>query len=42
MALKGKVTVVGAGFYGSTTALRLAEYNIFETGGFDGYRRRKA
>lgn len=31
MALKGKVTVVGAGFYGSTTALRLAEYNFFET-----------
>jgi malate dehydrogenase len=28
---KGKVTVVGAGFYGSTTALRLAEYDIFET-----------
>jgi malate dehydrogenase len=26
-----KVTVVGAGYYGSTTALRLAEYNIFET-----------
>ncbi|GAA0927271.1 malate dehydrogenase [Virgisporangium ochraceum] len=26
-----KVTVVGAGFYGSTTAQRLAEYNIFET-----------
>ena len=26
-----KVTVVGAGFYGSTTALRLAEYDIFET-----------
>ncbi len=26
-----KVTVVGAGFYGSTTALRLAEYNVFET-----------
>ena len=26
-----KVTVVGAGFYGSTTALRLAEYNIFDT-----------
>ena len=25
----GKVTVVGAGFYGSTTALRLAEYDIF-------------
>ena len=30
-ARKGKVTVVGAGFYGSTTALRLAEYDIFET-----------
>jgi malate dehydrogenase len=29
--LNGKVTVVGAGFYGSTTALRLAEYDIFET-----------
>ena len=29
--LKGKVTVVGAGFYGSTTAIRLAEYNLFET-----------
>lgn len=28
---KGKVTVVGAGFYGSTTAMRLAEYDIFET-----------
>ncbi|SNR57545.1 malate dehydrogenase [Blastococcus mobilis] len=28
---KGKVTVVGAGFYGSTTALRLAEYDILET-----------
>ena len=26
----GKVTVVGAGFYGSTTAMRLAEYNIFD------------
>ncbi|HVS68518.1 MAG TPA: malate dehydrogenase [Mycobacteriales bacterium] len=25
------VTVVGAGFYGSTTAQRLAEYNIFDT-----------
>lgn len=25
------VTVVGAGFYGSTTAQRLAEYNVFET-----------
>lgn len=31
MARRGKVTVVGAGFYGSTTALRLAEYDIFET-----------
>lgn len=31
MARTGKVTVVGAGFYGSTTALRLAEYDIFET-----------
>jgi len=27
----GKVTVVGAGFYGSTTAQRLAEYDVFET-----------
>jgi malate dehydrogenase len=26
---RGKVTVVGAGFYGSTTAQRLAEYDIF-------------
>ena len=25
-----KVSVVGAGFYGSTTALRLAQYNIFD------------
>ena len=31
MARSGKVTVVGSGFYGSTTALRLAEYDIFET-----------
>jgi malate dehydrogenase len=31
MARRGKVTVVGAGFYGSTTAQRLAEYDIFET-----------
>lgn len=31
MSRSGKVTVVGAGFYGSTTALRIAEYNIFET-----------
>jgi malate dehydrogenase len=30
-ARKGKVSVIGAGFYGSTTALRLAEYDIFET-----------
>jgi malate dehydrogenase len=28
---RGKVTVVGAGFYGSTTAQRLAEYDIFDT-----------
>jgi len=27
----GTVTVVGAGFYGSTTAQRLAEYDIFDT-----------
>jgi malate dehydrogenase len=27
----GKVTVVGAGFYGSTTAQRLAEYDVFDT-----------
>jgi malate dehydrogenase len=31
MARAGKVTVVGAGFYGSTTAQRLAEYDVFET-----------
>src|ERR687890_2195185 len=30
-ARTGKVTVVGAGFYGSTTAQRLAEYDIFDT-----------
>jgi malate dehydrogenase len=30
-ARSGKVTVVGAGFYGSTTALRLAEYDVFDT-----------
>jgi malate dehydrogenase len=30
MARRGKVTVVGAGFYGSTTAQRLAEYDIFD------------
>ena len=27
----GKVAVIGAGFYGSTTAQRLAEYDIFES-----------
>jgi malate dehydrogenase len=27
----GQVTVVGAGFYGSTTAQRLAEYDVFDT-----------
>ena len=27
----GKVTVIGAGFYGSTTAQRLAEYDVFDT-----------
>jgi malate dehydrogenase len=31
MAHKGKVTVVGAGFYGSTTAQRLAEFDVLET-----------
>ena len=31
VAMSGKVTVVGAGFYGSTTALRLAEYDVFDT-----------
>jgi hypothetical protein len=30
MARNGKVTVVGAGFYGSTTAQRLAQYDLFE------------
>jgi malate dehydrogenase len=30
MARAGKVTVVGAGFYGSTTAQRLAGYDIFD------------
>lgn len=28
MARSGKVAVIGAGFYGSTTAMRLAEYDI--------------
>ena len=31
MARGGRVTVVGAGFYGSTTAQRLAEYDVFDT-----------
>ncbi|MBM3656280.1 MAG: malate dehydrogenase [Actinobacteria bacterium] len=31
MSRSGKITVIGAGFYGSTTALRLAEYDIFES-----------
>jgi len=31
LARSGKVSVIGAGFYGSTTAMRLAEYDIFET-----------
>ncbi|CAB4574784.1 MAG: malate dehydrogenase [Actinobacteria bacterium] len=30
MARSGVVSVIGAGFYGSTTAMRLAEYDIFE------------
>jgi malate dehydrogenase len=30
MARTGKVTVIGAGFYGSTTAQRLAEYDVFD------------
>ncbi|MDR2567674.1 MAG: malate dehydrogenase [Bifidobacteriaceae bacterium] len=30
MARSGKATVIGAGFYGSTTAQRLAEYDIFD------------
>ena len=30
MARTGTVTVVGAGYYGSTTAQRLAEYDLFE------------
>ena len=31
MARNGKVAVIGAGFYGSTTAQRLAEYDIFDS-----------
>jgi malate dehydrogenase len=30
MSRKGKVAVIGAGFYGSTTAQRLAEYDTFD------------
>jgi malate dehydrogenase len=30
MSRQGKVAVVGAGFYGSTTAQRLAEYDVFD------------
>jgi malate dehydrogenase len=30
MSRSGVVSVIGAGFYGSTTALRLAEYDVFE------------
>jgi malate dehydrogenase len=30
MARTGKVAVIGAGFYGSTTAQRLAEYDVFD------------
>jgi malate dehydrogenase len=30
VARKGKVSVIGSGFYGSTTAQRLAEYDIFD------------
>jgi malate dehydrogenase len=30
MERSGKITVVGAGFYGSTTAQRLAEYDLFD------------
>jgi malate dehydrogenase len=30
MSRQGKVTVVGAGFYGSTTAQRLAEFDVFD------------
>jgi malate dehydrogenase len=30
---RGKVSIIGAGFYGSTTAQRLAEYDIFEAVG---------
>jgi len=28
--MAGKAAVIGAGFYGSTTALRLAEFDLFD------------
>lgn len=31
MSRHGKVSVIGSGFYGTTTAQRLAEYDIFDT-----------
>jgi len=31
MARSGKIAVIGAGFYGSTTAQRLAEYDVVDT-----------
>ena len=31
MARHAKISVIGSGFYGTTTAQRLAEYNIFDT-----------
>lgn len=31
MGTRKKISVIGAGFYGSTTAQRLAEYDIFDT-----------
>jgi malate dehydrogenase len=33
MTSRGKVSVIGAGFYGSTTAQRLAEYDLFDSVG---------
>ena len=38
----GKVTVVGAGFYGSTTAQRLAEYDVVRDRRADRHRRGQA
>ena len=31
MSREGKIAVIGAGFYGSTTAQRLAECDLFDT-----------